>query len=270
MTNRPRPLELIATPFKGSWRAGAVWALVFALFIVATVAFWPAFKGSTALNDALKTLPAAMLQAFGLDDFATPAGYLRGGLYDVLIPLMFAVAGAMFANSATSAEEDAGRIEMYLAQPVTRVAFMTGRIVSTMLWLVVLVIVVLVAQVLSDVLFDLQIGANQIISTVVLSGLIGVFSAAIAIAVAGITARPGLVLGVSLTVAFLGYIVAALFPISDVLKPWVGISPWDWALGGDPLVNGGELWRYLALIVPSAVLAIVGVVAFNRRDIRAA
>jgi len=265
-----RWLELSASPFRAAWRAGLAWIVVFAFFIVATVAFWPAFKGSAALNDALKVLPAQMLEAFGLADFASPAGYLRGGLYDVLIPLMLAAAGALFANSATAAEEDAGRIEIFLTQPIARVAFMTGRAISTMAWLVVLMVVVLVSQVVSDAIFDLQIGTDEIVATIALSGLIGVFCGALAIGIAGITARPGLVLGIPLAVAFLGYIVSALFPLSDLLTNWTWISPWEWALGGDPLSNGGEPWRYAALIVPSLVLIAIGVFAFNRRDVRAA
>ena len=64
--------------------------------------------------------------------------------------------------------------------------------------------------------------------------------------------------------------MAALFPLSDVLAPWRQVSPWDWALGGDPLVNAAEPWRYAALAIPSVVLASVGIVAFDRRDIRSA
>jgi len=270
MSATSRWLELIAAPFRASWRAGLAWAVVFAFFVVATVAFWPAFSGNTALNDALKVLPTQMLQAFGLQDFASPAGYLRGGLYDVLIPLMLAAAGALFANSATAAQEDAGRIELYVAQPVTRIAFMTGRAISTLLWIVVLTLVVLVSQVVSDTLFNLQIGTSQIVSTVVLSGLIGVFCGALAIGIAGISARPALVVGIPLAVALIGYVVSALFPLSDLLSPWVGISPWDWALGGDPLTNAGEPWRYAALIVPSIAFVVIGILAFNRRDIRSA
>ena len=270
MSATSRWLELIAAPFRASWRAGLAWAVVFAFFIVATVAFWPAFKGSAALNDALKVLPTQMLQAFGLQDFASPAGYLRGGLYDVLVPLMLAAAGAMFANSATAAEEDAGRVELFIAQPVTRIAFMTGRAISTLLWIVVLLLVVLVSQIVSDSIFGLDIGTSQIVATIVLSGLIGVFCATLAIAIAGITARPGLVFGIPIAVALIGYIVSALFPLSDLLAPWVGISPWEWALGGDPLTNAGEAWRYAAMIVPSIAFVVIGVFAFNRRDVRAA
>lgn len=270
MTASSRWLELIAGPYRATWRAGLGWAVAFILIVVSTVAFWPAFKGSTALNEAMQALPRGMLQAFGLQDFASPAGYLRGGLYEVIVPLMFGAAGAMFANSATAAEEDAGRLELVFVQPVTRTAVMAGRSLATGAWLVTLGVIVLVAQIASDSIFDLQIPSSRIIPTIVLSGLLGAFYAGLAIALAGIAARPGIVLFVALATALVGYIVAALFPLSDVLAPWAHLSPWDWALGGDPLVNGAEFWRFIALALPALVFATLGIVAFNRRDIRSA
>lgn len=265
-----RWLELVAGPFRASWRAAVGWTVAFVLLVVSTVAFWPAFKGSTALDAAMQVLPKGVLEAFGLQDFASPAGYLRGGLYEVIVPLMFAAAGVMFANSATAAEEDAGRLELYLAEPVTRRSLLAGRSLAILGWIVVLAIVVLAAQLLSDVAFDLKIADSRIVSTVVLCSLLGAFYASLAIAIAGILARPGLVLSVGLGLSLVGYLVAALFPLSDVLAPWAHLSPWDWALGGDPLVNPAELWRYAALAVPSLTLVAVGIAAFERRDIRSA
>jgi ABC-2 type transport system permease protein len=265
-----RWLELIGGPFRASWRAAVGWSMAFVLIVVSTVAFWPAFRGSTALNEAMQALPQGMLEAFGLQDFASPAGYLRGGLFEVIVPLMFAAAGVMFANSATAADEDAGRLELLVAQPVTRRALLAGRSIAVAAWLVVLGAFVLASQLLSDAAFDLEIADARVVSTVVLSGLLGVFYAGLALALAGIIARPGLILSVGLGVALVGYIVAALFPLSDVLTPWAGLSPWDWALGGDPLVNVAEPWRYAALALPALALMIIGIAAFDRRDIRSA
>ncbi len=262
--------ELVGGPFRSSWRAGLGWSVILVLLVVSTVAFWPAFKGTTALNAALQVLPPAMLQAFGLGDFASPAGYLRGGLYEIIVPLLFAAAGVMFANSATAVEEDAGRLELVLAQPITRHAFLVARCVAVLGWIVVLGLVVLVSQLASDAIVDLEIADARIVSTTVLCALLGAFYAGIAIAIAGFTARPGVVLAVGLGLTIVGYLVSALFQLSDVLAPWRRLSPWEWALGGDPLVNPAEPWRYLALAVPAVVLAVVGIVAFARRDIRSA
>jgi ABC-2 type transport system permease protein len=222
------------------------------------------------LQDALELMPAGLLQAFGLEDFASPAGYLKGGLYDVVVPLMFAAAGVMFASSATAGEEDAGRLELWLAQPVTRSAVLAGRVVAVMGWLAVLAVVTLVSQLVSDAVFDLAIADARIVATVGLCALLGGLYAAVAIAVAGVTGRPGPVLSIGLGLALVGYLVAALFPLSDALASWAAISPWDWALAGEPLSESTDPWRFLVLAAATAALLAIGVVAFARRDVRSA
>ena len=265
-----RRLELVAGPFRASWRAGIGWSIAFVLMIVGTVAFWPAFQGSAGLQDALGQLPPELLEALGLEDFASPAGYLKGGLYDVVIPLMFAAAGVQLASSATAGEEDAGRLELWLAQPVTRGAVLGGRIVAVLGWLAVLALVTLVSQLASDAAFGLEIDDARVVATVVLCTLLGTVYAGLAVAVAGIAGRPGLVLSVGLGLALLGYLVAALFPLSDVLEGWAWLSPWDWALGGDPLSNPTDWARYTALAATTVVLLLLGLIAFARRDVRSA
>jgi len=265
-----RRFELVALPFRASRRAGLGWSIAFVLMVVGTVAFWPAFQGSEGLKDALGQLPPALLEAFGLEDFGSPAGYLKGGLYDVVIPLMFAAAGVMVANSVTAAEEDAGRLELWLTQPVTRPAILGGRIVAVLGWLAVLALVVLLSQLASDAAFGLEISVARIVATVCLCTLLGAIYAGLAIAVAGVVGRPGLVLSVGLGLALVGYLVAALLPLSNVLEAWAWLSPWDWALGGGPLSNPTEAVRYVALAASTAVVLLVGVIAFARRDVRSA
>ena len=148
-------------PFRTSWRAGLGWSIAFVLMVVGTVAFWPAFQSSSGIMDALDQLPPGLLEAFGMEDVASPAGYLKGGLYDMVIPLMFAAAGVMLASSATAAEEDSGRLELWLTQPVTRPAVLSGRIVAMLGWLAVLALVTLVSQLASDPAFGLEIADER-------------------------------------------------------------------------------------------------------------
>ncbi len=161
-------------------------------------------------------------------------------------------------------------MEPYLAQPVTRGGVFAGRALGVAVWLVVIGAVMLAAQLASNAVFELEIGTDRIVATVALCGLLGIFHAGLAALVAGATGRPGLVLGVGLAVAVGGYVAIALFPLSDVLEPWRHASPWDWALGGDPLGKPTEAWRYLALAGPAVVLTAVGGWFFNRRDVSAA
>lgn len=264
-----RAWELLAVSLRAARRASLVWGFSLAALVVLTVAFWPSFRDEPGLADLIAGMPQPLVDAFGLADFGTPAGFLRGNLYAVLAPLMLAVAAVLLMNGQTASDEDSGRMEAYLAQPVTRAAVFLGRVAGVVVWLLVIGLLILAGQLVSDAVFGLDIAPDRIVATVVLCVLLGVLHAGVAALVAGWTGRPGVVLGVGMGLAVAGYVAIALFPISDVLAPWRHVSPWDWALGGDPLKAATEAWRYLALGVPTLVLIGIGTWAFGRRDVQA-
>lgn len=264
-----RGWELFAVAARAARRAGLVWGISLAILVGLTVAFYPSFRDTAGLEDLMAGIPEPLIEAFGLADFRSPAGFLRGNLYAVLVPLLLAVAGVLLMNGQTASDEDAGRMEPYLAQPVTRAALFLGRVAGVLFWLLLIGVLTLATQLVTDELVDLDIGIDRIVATVVMCLLLGVLHAGVAALVAGWTGRPGLVLGVGMALAVGGYVVMALFPISDVLEPWRHVSPWDWALGGDPLVNPTEAWRYLALGVPAVILVVAGAWLFGRRDVQA-
>lgn len=263
-------VELALGPLRQMRRSLVGWAIGLGSLVAVTVAFWPAFRGSSGISQAIDQLPSAVVDAFGLAGFGTPAGFLRGNLYEFIVPLLLAIAAVAAANGCTAAEEDAGRMETYLSQPVSRRNVFIGRAVAMTGWLVILTTTVLLVQLISDAVVGLQIDATRVASTVVLCGLLALLFGALALAIAGWLPRPSLVLAIGVAAGVGGYLVAALFPLSDALEPLSGLSPWKWALGGDPLVNAAEPWRYVALIVPAVVLVVVAVAGFTRRDIRAA
>ncbi len=263
-------LQATLGPMRSIRRAAIIWLVAIAALVFVTVAFWPAFKGSSGISQAIDQMPSGLVQALGMQDFASPAGFLRGNLYDFLVPLLLAGAAIGFANSLTASEEDSGRLELVLTQPVTRRQSFGGRIVAGTVWLGVVVAGIAAVQFGSDALFGLSIAADRVAATIALCGLLAFFHGTLAFAIAGLRARPALVLGLGLLVAVGGCTIEALFPLSSALAPWARVTPWDWALGGDPLLNGGEAWRFVALIVPSIALAALGMLAFTRRDVRAA
>lgn len=263
-------VELVLGPFRLMRRSLIGWGIGLAALVAVTVAFWPAFRGSSGISEAIEQLPAPIVDAFGLADFGTPAGFLRGNLYEFIVPLLLAIAAVAVANGLTAGEEDSGRMELYLAQPVTRQSLFTGRAIALVLWLVVMSGVILGVQVASDAVVGLVIDAGRVVSTIVLCGLLALLHGTLALAVAGWVARPSLVLSVGVAVAVGGYLASALLPLSEPLEPLSNLSPWTWALGGDPLVHAAEPWRYAALAVPAVVLAVVGLAGIVRRDVRAA
>jgi ABC-2 type transport system permease protein len=264
-----RRIELALGPVRAVRRAMILWGLSLAGLVAMTVAVWPAFRDSAGFGDLMSQIPQGMIEAFGLQDLETPAGYLRGNLYDFFVPLLLAGAAIGFANSLISSEEDAGRLELTLSQPVTRQEVFLGRTVAVFACTILLTLAVAVAQVLSDAAFDLRIAADRLAATLVLSGLLALLHGGLALAVAGLVARPAVVLGVGLFAAVGGCTAAALLPLTG-WRELVHVVPWDWAFSGDPLTRPTEPWRYLALAVPAIVLAGFGAWAFGRRDVNSA
>jgi len=123
-------VELAIGPLRQMRRSLVGWAIGLGAVVAVTVAFWPAFRGSSGISEAIDQLPAGVIQAFGLAGFGTPAGFLRGNLYELIVPLLMAVAAVAAANGLTAAEEDAGRLETYLSQPVSRQSVFFGRTVG--------------------------------------------------------------------------------------------------------------------------------------------
>src|SRR4051794_26804358 len=160
--------ELAVGPLRQMRRSLLGWGIGLGSLVAVTVAFWPAFRGSSGISDAIDQLPPGVVQAFGLAGFGTPAGFLRGNLYEFIVPLLLAVAAVAAGNGLTAAEEDAGRLETSLTHPVTRQSVFLGRTVALLAWVVVVTGFILVVQLVTDAFVGLQIAPERVMATVVL------------------------------------------------------------------------------------------------------
>ena len=89
-----------------------------------------------------------------------------------------------------------------------------------------------------------------------------------AYAVGGAGASRGRALGVAAFVALTGYVASFVLPLADALRGVRGWSPWYWALGDQPVLNGVSAPRLLVLAAVTAGLVWAGTAAVERRDIR--
>jgi ABC-2 type transport system permease protein len=263
-------LTLFASALRVARRFTISWAIAIAAIVAATLAFWPAFRGASGISQAIDNLPAAVVDAFGLQGFGTPAGFLRGNLYELLLPLLFSIAAVALVNSETAGDESAGRLELLLSQPVSRMSLFGARAAAALVVVAAIVLVTVGAQLAMDAVVGLSIDLSFVLATALLCGLLAALHGGVAYIVACLRPQPSLVLGAGIGVTILGYLVAALFPIADPLRPWTKISPWDWALGGNPLEAPSEPWRFLVLAGGTIVLVLLGTVLVSRRDVAAA
>jgi ABC-2 type transport system permease protein len=252
------------------WRRAVLgWAVGLAAFALVYVGFWASVKNNPNLL-ALKAeaLPRALSQTFGITDLTSGVGYLNGTVYALIGPLLLTMAAIILGARAVAGPEDRHVMDLYLANPISRHAFvvlrsaaLVGAVVGlgAVLWLVPLV--------LSQAL-DMAVSPVNVTAASVGLLLLALFSGTLALAVGAITGRRATAVGVAGAVAVAGYVIRGLSENVSWLHGWRWLSPFHYYLGADPLHRGFVVGYLLVLAAASAVLVTVAVVTFDRRDVR--
>ena len=261
--------ELLVRGVRALRRSSMWWGIGIAALALTTVGFWPSLEGTDALTD-LDDM-GAVLEAFGAQDIGTPAGYLDGQMYALLLPLLLSGMAIAGLSGITSGDEDAGRLELLHALPVGRRTVWLSRWGSATLVLVAVALVTAAVVAASLPVFSLdEVDAGRVVAATLACALLAAFHAAIAYAAGGLGASRGPAAGVAVLVLVAGYVVNFLVPLVDAVAGVQKASPWYWAIGDQPVSDGLSLpWLALLAAATAAVVA-VGTLAVERRDIRTA
>lgn len=260
--------ELLSRGLGAQRRGALIWGAALFVLTASVVAIWPSMNESGSLDSLVADMSPALISALGLEALASPAGFLNGNLYALLLPLLFAGLGIMHMNALTAGDEDAGRLELLLALPVSRVSVYLSRYVSVVLVLAAVALLVGLTVGVGAAVFDMKLDITGVVAATVNVFLLALFHAALALALAGLGLRAGAVLAGSFGVLVLGYLVYALLPMIESFESVSKGSPWYWALGGQPLENGFDGTGMAMLVCGTVLLTAVSLLAVRLRTIR--
>jgi ABC-2 type transport system permease protein len=255
-------LRLLSSPIAFAWRSNWVTLLAWAVGLAAMGAIMGALVSTMIDWIAEDEGYQEILASVGLGAALSLEGFVA------VMALEFGLAVALYAVwriGAARSEEEASRLEAILARPVGRLRWLGGHLLLTAVGATVLTVVVGVAMWAgsrgtgSD---ELALGAalRASLNTLPVVALI----AGLAVGLFGLAPRLGT--AVSLAVAVGGFVLYLLGPA----LAWP-----SWVLDLSPFTHlamvPAEPWAWTAAIVMSGtgvVLAVVGALAFRRRDIR--
>jgi ABC-2 type transport system permease protein len=229
--------------------------------------FWPSVRGPQ-MQDALKNYPKGVLEAFNYNDLTSPAGYLDGSVFGLLVPLLMVVFAIAAGTRAVAGDEEAGTLDLLLAHPVSRTRTAVHRYaglaasivgISAVLWLVM---VALTGPAQLD-----GISSGELAATAVQLALFAACFGALAFAIGAGTGRRAPALGGAAGIAVLAYLANSVIPQVHGLEWTRRISPFHWYLGGEPLKHGLQVGDSALLLAVTVALVAAGTWAFNRRDI---
>ena len=222
-----------------------------------------------ALNQALEHLPNAVKTLFaGGADLMSPAGFLSGRIYYLLLPLLMTILGIGLGTSLIGKEERQGTLEMLLARPISRTRLLLAKVVAALIIIGIVSLVAMVVAVVTAHPAGLELSRRNILLTTLASTLLSTLFAAVAFVLATL-GRPyrHLATGVAALVAFASYLIASLESLVGWLKWPAKLSPYHYYQPTDMLL--GASGRNVMLWLTAAIVAL-GVVAwlgFRRRDI---
>jgi ABC-2 type transport system permease protein len=249
-------------------RHGLVWwTLGLGLLVVATMSVWPSVRDEYA--KLVRNYPETLLAFFGIDKagLGTSAGYLQAEIFSLFLPLVLCIYMIAGASSVTAGEEEAGTLELLLAQPVSRTRVALEKFAGLCAAAAVVTVGFFVVLVGSTSVFDLRISVVHLLAATFSGYLLALLFGAVALFAGCATGHRALAAGVAAGLALAMYLLTSLAALVEGLKRFRPASPFWWYSGNEPLRHGLEPLHVALLVALTAVALAGALVAFGRRDL---
>lgn len=247
------------------------WALGFAGYVGFIVAFYPTVHSNAEkFNELVASYPDTMMDVFlggQRLDFSSGASFVNTYLFASMVPILILVLAITHGAASVAGEEQAGTLDLLLAQPVSRRSFVVEKAVVLMIELAAMGLVVAAVLFMGAPLVDLDISSVNLLLAVLGLVLLGVVVGMVACAVGAATGRRSMASGVAAAIAAGTYLINAMSSQATWLRPVRLISPFYWATHDNPVANGLDVGRVAVLCAMAAVAFAVALIGFERRDL---
>lgn len=262
--------DLFRRTLRNGVRAVAWWSVGIVSLVSLQVAVYPSIRGNPAMKRLTEDYPEA-LKAFvafgGGFDYTTPAGYLGSELFSFVLPLLLMIAAIGAGARAVAGDEEAGTLELVLANPVSRTRLVLDRFAALVAEVAIIGVVLWTALVVACASASMHIRAGRLAAAVVDAALLAVLYGAVALLGGAATGRRAVAIAAAVAAGVAGYIVNALAALVEGLEPAQKASPFYHYAAGDPLRQGLSPGHTALLLTAAAVVAAAAPYAFSRRDV---
>ncbi len=245
------------------------WAVGLLCYAAMIAGLYSSVKSLPDLNQMIELAPKELMAAFigNMKDITSPAGYLNSQIFFFLAPLLFLIFAVGQGSAALAGEEEAGTLDLLLANPVSRPRVVLEKLGALMLMIAGLAAVLWGGLAAGAAFARIEISVGRMAEATVSVALLGLVFGALALAIGCATGSRSLSTGVTSALALATYLLNALGSIVAGLEPYRKLSPFYYQSAADPLVNGLNWGHAAMLIVLVVIFGAVALASFQRRDL---
>jgi len=260
----------VARTVRDHRRALLWWGLGIVAFVVLHLLVYPTVADQGAEFDRLiESYPEPLKAVFGLDeiDYASPAGYLDSELFSFMGPLILLIFAVGQGAKATAAQEESKRLDLLLANPISRVRLIAEKHGAALGMTAFLCVVMLAALWIGTEAQDMDVGVVGIAAASVGVFLLAAVYGGLALTIGALVGKKGVATGVASAAAVAAFLIHTLGRLASWLEPVRPLSPFYYYDRGNPLVDGLDLLGVGVLAAAAIVLWGLAGLAFDRRDL---
>jgi ABC-2 type transport system permease protein len=255
---------VVARGMREQRRSPLTWGVPLGLLSMLELAIYPSVHKS--LGKAISSYPDALKQAFRIERVDTPAQFLNGEMFSLVIPLAVAFFAIRAATRPLVGAEERHWLDVVLTAPVRRRTLAAGAFIASAASTALILAVTGALIWISGEVFGAVIPLGHVLAGVGSVWPLALFFAGVAQLLSGRLSNWSAVTGVAAGLLVTMYAVDVATRIADglhALRPFTVFHYY-----GSALVDGLGAGDFIGLAAIAILLAAIGGVLFERRDIR--
>lgn len=247
-------------------RSAIGYALGMAVYVLAIVALYPAFKDDASLNQFTEgnSTVAALFGATG--SLTSPAGWLNANIYSNFLPLVVLLLAIGYGASAIAGQDEDGTLGLIVTLPLSR-RWILAQKTMALVAVAVPAGLATILVVLAGRGFGLSLGTGHLIGATAGAVLLGIDFGALALLAGALCGSRAAALGVTSSLAAASYLISSLAPVTHWVHPLRFASLFYWAVGNAQLRTGLSATSAVVLIGFAIATLCAADRAFGRQDV---
>lgn len=239
------------------------WGLPIGLWSAFIVAIFPSVE--EALSKAIRNYPPALKEAFGISELSTVEQYLHAEMLSLIVPLVAGYLAVRAVASGLSGAAESGRLDVLLSAPLSRRLLVAAGFAATAVELAAVLIVAVALTEIGSLISGAGLDFGKAVTGFANVWPLALLFAGLGIVVTGWSLRTSVVTGSvagALVAMYIADLIGRLDPNLDGIR-YASVFRYY----GNAIENGIEPLAFLGVTGVAVLLAALGAVLFERRDL---